>query len=74
MNASLHDTAILRQFRRSVDLLDLGEAIASVGSSLTRIGRHIVVMNEPPAQEHLDQLVEYATRILAVASQLRQIK
>lgn len=61
-------------FARSVDLLDLAEAISSTGASLVSIGRHITVMYEAPSREQIDQIAEYATRILVAANQLRQIK
>jgi predicted RNA-binding protein with PUA domain len=61
-------------FRRSVDLLDLGEELQTVAATLNILGRRIVLMNEAPDQEQVNQIGELATRILVAAGNLRKLR
>jgi hypothetical protein len=72
--AKINASVTRLHFQRSVDLLDLGQELQTVAAQLNIAGRRIVIMNEAPAEEQVNQIGELAIRILVAAGSLRKLQ
>lgn len=56
---------------RSLDMLDMGEALETAGSIMSSAGRHVMLMHEPPTDLMLTEAISAGRAIIDCATALR---
>jgi hypothetical protein len=68
------NSPLRRQLRASVDLVDLGEALADAGTALRSAGLGIMRLNQPPSEQTIENIAITATMLMNYAIALAKAR
>jgi hypothetical protein len=68
------NTDLRRQLRASIDLVDLGAALADAGSALRTAGFGIMRLNQLPSEQTIEDITVIATMLVNYALSLAKAR